>query len=135
MQATSVKNVDIQVARGFGREWSTFRQDESSLARHLLPPRGGTGADIGCGTGRWAMIVAPRVAHLQVIDVSPDALAVARENLKGCRNVSFHESSVADIPLPNRSLDFAFSPGVLHHVPDTRAVIDAILKSSRGRPD
>jgi ubiquinone/menaquinone biosynthesis C-methylase UbiE len=151
MQVASDKNVNIEVARGFGREWSTFRQDETSLARaqreaifegyfrifpwNLLPPGGGTGADIGCGTGRWAIMVAPRAAHLHLVDVSPDALAVARENLADCPNVSFHEASVGDIPLPDRSLDFAFSLGVLHHVPDTQGAIDAIArKLKRGAP-
>lgn len=151
MHTASDKNVDAQVARGFGEEWSTFRQDETNLPReqreaifenyfrifpwHLLPPHGGVGADIGCGTGRWAMMVAPRAAHLHLIDVSPDALAVARENLQSQANVSFHVSSVADIPLPARSLDFAFSLGVLHHVPDTQAAIEAIAgKLKSGAP-
>ncbi len=151
MHAASKKNVDPQVARGFGEEWSTFRQDETRLGReqrkaifedyfrifpwHLLPPGGGVGADIGCGTGRWSMMVAPRVAHLHLVDVSPDALAVARENLKTHKNVSFHANSVGDIPLPARSLDFAFSLGVLHHVPDTQAAIDAIAgKLKDGAP-
>ena len=144
MDVGSDKNVDAEVARGFGKEWSTFRQNELSLARtqrttifenyfhifpwHLLPPGGGVGADIGCGTGRWATMVAPRVAHLHLIDVSPDAVAVARENLKAQNNVSFHVSSVGDLPLPPRSLDFAFSLGVLHHVPDTQGAIDAIAE-------
>ena len=144
MHVTPDKNVDRRVARGFGEEWSTYRQDETSLAREqreaifenyfrifpwdLLPPGGGTGADVGCGTGRWAMMVAPRVAHLHLVDASPDALAVARENLRGQMNVSFHANSVADIPLPAQSLDFAFSLGVLHHVPDTQAAIDAIAQ-------
>ena len=151
MHAASDKNVDVKVARGFGEEWSTFRQDETSLAReqreaifddyfrifpwHLLPPGGGIGADAGCGTGRWAMMVAPRAGHLHLVDVSPDALAVARENLKNHKNVSFHVSSVADIPLPAHSLDFAFSLGVLHHVPDTQGAIDAIAgKLKAGAP-
>ena len=144
MDLGSDKNVDTDVARGFGKEWSTFRQDETSLAREqreiifenyfrifpwqLLPAGGGIGADVGCGTGRWATMVAPRVAHLHLVDVSPEALAVARENLQGRDNVSFHVSSVADIPLPAHSLDFAFSLGVLHHVPDTQAAISAIAQ-------
>jgi ubiquinone/menaquinone biosynthesis C-methylase UbiE len=144
MDVAPDKNVDTRVARGFGEEWSTFRQDETNLAREqreaifenyfrifpwdLLPSDGGTGADVGCGTGRWAMMVAPRVAHLHLVDASPDALAVARENLGGQKNVTFHAASVADIPLPARSLDFAFSLGVLHHVPDTQAAIDAIAQ-------
>jgi ubiquinone/menaquinone biosynthesis C-methylase UbiE len=151
MRAASDKNVDVKVARGFGEEWSTFRQDETSLVReqreaifddyfrifpwYLLPPGGGIGADIGCGTGRWATMVAPRAAHLHVLDVSPDAVAVARENLKNHKNVSFHVGSVGDIPLPTHSLDFAFSLGVLHHVPDTQGAIDAIAgKLKSGAP-
>src|SRR5665213_102524 len=131
MHVSSNRNVDANVARGFGKEWSTFRQDEESLSReqrqaifddyfrifpwNLLPRGGGTGIDVGCGTGRWSMMVAPRVAHLHCLDVSAEVVAVARENLKGTQNVSFHTNSVAEIPIPMESLDFAFSLGVLHH--------------------
>ena len=144
MHFTSNHNVDANVARGFGREWTSFRQGAESLSReqretifedyfrifpwNLLPPGGGVGIDVGCGTGRWSMIVAPRVAHLHLLDVSPEALAVARESLKGAQNVSFHVNSVADIPLPSQSLDFAFSLGVLHHVPDTQDAICAVAE-------
>ena len=144
MHLTSDRNVDDNVARGFGKEWSTFRQGEENLSRpqratifenyfrifpwSLLPPGGGIGIDIGCGTGRWSTMVAPRVAHLHLLDVSPEALAVARENLKTEKNVSFHTTSVAEIPLPAQSLDFAFSLGVLHHVPDTQGAICAIAE-------
>ena len=151
MQVSSNRNVDANVARGFGREWSTFRQGEENLSREqretifadyfrifpwdLLPPGGGVGIDVGCGTGRWSMMVAPRVAHLHLLDVSPEALAVARENLKGAQNVSFHVNSVAEIPLLAHSLDFAFSLGVLHHVPDTQKAIRAIAdKLKLGAP-
>jgi ubiquinone/menaquinone biosynthesis C-methylase UbiE len=135
-------NIDLRVARGFGQEWSTFRQDSDHLSMqqrqaifsdyfrvfpwHLLPPGGGVGLDIGCGTGRWSVLVAPRVQHLHLLDPSAEALSVARENLRGVNNVSYHLNSVATIPLPPKSLDFAFSLGVLHHVPDTEAAIAAI---------
>lgn len=142
MQVSANNNVDPQVARGFGQEWSTFRQDQDHLSQqqraeifedyfrifpwHALPPGGGIGIDVGCGTGRWATLVAPRVAHLHLLDASPEALAVARENLRPAKNVSYHAASVAEIPLPPNSLDFAYSLGVLHHVPDTQAAIGAI---------
>ena len=135
-------NLDLRVARGFGREWSTFRQDSDHLSQqqrqaifddyfrifpwHLLPARGGVGLDVGCGTGRWSVQVAPRVQHLHLLDPSAEALSVAKDNLRGMNNVSYHLGSVAAIPLPPKSLDFAFSLGVLHHVPDTEAAIAAI---------
>jgi SAM-dependent methyltransferase len=81
------------------------------------------------------MMVAPRGPPASCRRQSRCALAVARENLQSQANVSFHVSSVADIPLPARSLDFAFSLGVLHHVPDTQAAIDAIAgKLTSGAP-
>jgi ubiquinone/menaquinone biosynthesis C-methylase UbiE len=149
MQTSTDNNIDLRVARGFGREWSTFRQDSDHLTQqqrqaifddyfrifpwHLLPAGGGIGLDVGCGTGRWSVLLAPRVQHLHLLDPSAEALNVAKENLRGMNNVSYHLQSVATIPLPPQSLDFAFSLGVLHHVPDTEAAITAIadkLKSN-----
>jgi SAM-dependent methyltransferase len=142
MPAGADNNLDLNVARGFGREWSTFRQDADHLSREQrqavfdayfrifpwqsLPPGGGVGLDVGCGTGRWSVLVAPRVQHLHLLDASAEALNVAKQNLRGINNVSYHLHSVANIPLPSKSLDFAFSLGVLHHVPDTQAAIAAI---------
>jgi ubiquinone/menaquinone biosynthesis C-methylase UbiE len=76
------------------------------------------------GSGRWSAMVAPSVGHLHLLDASKEALA--RQNLAGAGNVSFHLASVGDIPLQDNSLDFAFLLGVLHHVPDTAAAIRAI---------
>ena len=142
MPVSTDNNLDLRVASGFGREWSMFRQDEDHLSReqrqaifddyfrifpwHLLPPGGGVGLDIGCGSGRWSMLVAPRVQHLHLLDPSSEALSVAKQNLRSANNVSYHLHGVADIPLPSKTLDFAFSLGVLHHVPDTQAAIAAI---------
>lgn len=137
----TTQNVDPDVAAGFGHEWSTFRQGErefSSLDReaifesyfHIFPwgelPPVPVGIDVGCGSGRWSVMVAPKVGHLHLLDASADALAVARQNLAHAANVSFHLASVGNIPLNDRSLDFAFSLGVLHHVPDTAAAIRAV---------
>jgi len=137
----ATRNIDPDVAAGFGHEWSTFRQSDAefSLADreaifrsyfHIFPWEELTpnpvGIDVGCGSGRWSVMVAPRVSHLHLLDASPDALTVAQTNLAGAGNVSFHLASVGDIPLDDNSLDFAFSLGVLHHVPDTAAAIRSI---------
>jgi ubiquinone/menaquinone biosynthesis C-methylase UbiE len=139
-------NIDPDVASGFGHEWSTFRQQASEFSGKdreaifasyfsIFPwqdlPADAVGIDVGCGSGRWSVMVAPRVGHLHLLDASKDALAVARQNLSEAGNVSFHLASVDAIPLENASLDFAFSLGVLHHVPDTAAAIRSIAAKLR----
>jgi ubiquinone/menaquinone biosynthesis C-methylase UbiE len=146
----SIRNLDSDVAAGFGHEWSTFKQSEAELSPsdrqtifnsyfRIFPwselPSNPVGLDIGCGSGRWSAMVAPRVGHLHLLDASNDALEVARENLRGVQNASFHLASVGNIPLSDNSLDFAFSLGVLHHVPDTTAAIRTIAtKLRKGAP-
>ncbi len=136
------QNIDPDVAAGFGHEWSTFRQNEDEFSPadreaifrsyfHIFPweelPPNPVGIDVGCGSGRWSVMVAPKVGHLHLLDASPEALAVAKANLARVGNVSFHLASVGDIPLADNSLDFAFSLGVLHHVPDTAAAIRSVV--------
>ena len=135
------RNIDPKVAAGFGHEWSTFRQDDDEFSRKdreeifqsyfaIFPwedlPLEAVGIDIGCGSGRWSAVMAPTVGHLHLLDASSEALAVAQQNLASQHNVTFHLASIDEIPLPNSSLDFAFSLGVLHHVPDTMAAIRSV---------
>ena len=103
-----------EAERVFGDYFAIFPWDQ-------LPPNA-EGFDMGCGSGRWARFVAPRVGRLLCIDPS-SALAVARSTLADQPNVQFHQASVAASGLPPNSQDFGYSLGVLHHVPDTAAAI------------
>lgn len=146
--APEASNLDAATVRGFGDEWSAFDQtalspDESSrLFNHyfsIFPfgqlADGAEGFDLGCGSGRWAEHVAPRVGKLHCIDASDGALAVARRRLGDRPNVAFHLASVDAMPLADSSQDFGYSLGVLHHVPDTRAAIrECVRKLRPGAP-
>lgn len=135
------KNIDAEVVKDFGSEWTRFDQSVLSQADHhgmfnsyfhIFPwkqlPSGAIGADIGCGSGRWAVLVAPRVAHLHLVDPSREALSVAQKNLSTHRSVSFHQASIDSLPFAPASLDFAYALGVLHHVPDTPAAIRSVAE-------
>ncbi len=142
------ENVHEATVRGFGEEWSRFDQSRLSsdeLRRHfdayfrIFPweslPEKACGFDAGCGSGRWAKLVAPRVHKLHCVDASDAALAVARRNLGDAPNVEFHHSSVASMPFADGSMDFGYSLGVLHHLPDTAAALGACTaKLKRGAP-
>jgi len=141
-------NIDSETIKGFGDEWSRFTQEAlSPSAREkifqdyfrIFPwqilPANPVGADIGCGSGRWAQVVAPRVGFLHLADASKKALAVSRRNLISKANVGYHHASVGALPFSESSLDFAYSLGVLHHVPDTRVAIkDIASKLKVGAP-
>ena len=44
------------------------------------------GFDMGCGSGRWAKFVAPKVGFLNCIDPSDEALEQAKLNLESAKN-------------------------------------------------
>ena len=142
------QNRDPSVIDDFGAEWARF--DQSALderERQLLfdayfavfpwhrLPAGAIGMDVGCGSGRWARSVAPRVGRLMAVDPAAAALAVAKTALVEHPNVSFHHTDVDNLPAEDSSLDFAYSLGVLHHVPDTaRAIASVVRKLKPGAP-
>jgi SAM-dependent methyltransferase len=141
-------NIDEKTVEGFGEEWSAFDQKELPPAEHrrlfdeyfsVFPfDRLGTNAegfDLGCGTGRWALLVAEQVGLLHCIDPAPKALAVARDRLGHLSNVRFHHAGAGDIPLADGSQDFGYSLGVLHHIPDSEAAMaSCVSKLKAGAP-
>lgn len=134
-------NFDKATVESFGQEWSQFDQsavDAKEISRlfqsyfgvfpwHALPANA-AGFDMGCGSGRWAALVAPQVGKLTCIDPSPEALDVARENLKKFPNVEFINTTANGEPLAPESQDFGYSLGVLHHVPDTAGAMAACVR-------
>jgi len=129
-------NSDEKTVESFGDEWVRF--DQSKLSRielekafneyfavfpwERLPPDP-EGFDMGCGSGRWASFVAPRVGRLHCIDPS-GAIKIAEQTLGSVTtNVFFHKASVDKPDLLPASQDFGYSLGVLHHVPNTAKAI------------
>jgi SAM-dependent methyltransferase len=142
------RNLDEATVAGFGREWAEYDQTPLSRAElewmfdayfHIFPfaalPKLAEGFDLGCGSGRWADLVLPKVGRLHCIDPSQQALDVARRRLSGRAGAEFHLASADDMPLPEGSQDFGYSLGVLHHVPDPpRALEKCVGKLKPGAP-
>tara|TARA_Y100000996_G_scaffold415244_1_gene408904 strand:- start:3028 stop:3855 length:828 start_codon:yes stop_codon:yes gene_type:complete len=142
-----MKNQDKNTVEGFGDEWSRFDQsdlpeDEQQLLFDeyfsVFPwkdiSKESVGFDLGCGTGRWAKSVAPKVKKLICIDPS-NAIDIAKKNLSNFDNCEFDSATVDDISIDNNSMDFGYSLGVLHHVPDTEMGIkQCVEKLKKGAP-
>lgn len=136
------ENRDDRVVKAFGEEWSRFPQTSLEAVEReaifddyfaIFPweelPAGAIGADIGSGSGRWAAVVAPRVGRLTCVDASSFALEVAQRNLANQANVDFQCADVGNLPFADGELDFAYSLGVLHHVPNTEGALTNIAQA------
>ena len=129
---TAPSKTDNKVVEDFGKEWKTYNQKEL-IGKDLYDAfmqyfnifqlqRLNThheGFDMGCGSGRWAKLIAPRVGKLNCIDPSELALEQAKNNLKKFSNCTFECASTSNTSLENGSQDFGYCLGVLHHIPDT----------------
>jgi ubiquinone/menaquinone biosynthesis C-methylase UbiE len=135
-------NLDAATVEGFGREWSQFDQTEVPDAEMVRTfgqyfavfpwdelPSDAVGFDLGCGSGRWARLVASRVGTLHCVDASAAALEVAERSLHQAPNCRFHLASVDAMPIADGTMDFGYSLGVLHHVPDTASAIRSAVRA------
>ena len=140
-------NYQKSVVQDFGNEWHLYKQDNSktnfeeifSIYFSVFPKdilnKESVGFDAGCGSGRWAKFVAPKVKELICLDPSEKALNIAKNNLSEFSNCFFECSSIDDSKIAENSQDFGYSLGVLHHIPDTKkAMRSCVSKLKRNAP-
>lgn len=145
---TNSRNIDQKVVDDFGKEWERFDQssglsdyekkqhfeDYFSIFPWSKINSDSIGFDAGCGSGRWASLIAPRVGHLHCIDPS-SAIEVAKMNLRRFSNCSFHKCAIDEMKFSDLSMDFGYSLGVLHHMPDPlEGMRDCVKKLKKGAP-
>jgi SAM-dependent methyltransferase len=75
---------------------------------------------IGCGIGDLELLLAPHVADVTGVDLSPTAIAEANRaaHARNLRNVRFFEGAWQDAPLTGESFDLVLAIFFLHHLPD-----------------
>jgi ubiquinone/menaquinone biosynthesis C-methylase UbiE len=141
-------NVDRATVEGFGEEWSTYDQAARSAPElrqtferyfSVFPwehvRADAVGLDAGCGSGRWARFVAPRVGSMIAVDPSAVALTAARRTLGSLPGVVLVRGAAGALPFADRSMDFGYSLGVLHHTPDPAAgLTDCVRCLKPGAP-
>lgn len=80
---------------------------------------GRVGLDGGCGFGRSLFYAATYGAEMIGLDLS-EAIEAARENTRHLPNVHLVQGDIFHPPIRPHSLDFVYSIGVLHLLPDPR---------------
>lgn len=80
-------------------------------------------ADLGCGTGQVAELLAPFVAQVVGVDESPAMLEAARTRLAERSNVLLLEGDLGALPIESESVDAALLFLVLHYTADPADVL------------
>ena len=142
-----MRNINNQVVNDFGDEWKYYDQSGANLKLHeafsqyfcIFPDKylnsNSVGFDAGCGSGRWAKFIAPKVKQLFCIEPSKNALIVAQKNLSEYKNCSFECASINQSSIKNESMDFGYCLGVLHHIPEPYVALRTlVLKLKKNAP-
>ncbi|NJP51527.1 class I SAM-dependent methyltransferase [Streptomyces sp. SBST2-5] len=107
-----------------------------SYADRGLVTGGGRALDLGCGPGRNALFLATRGFEVDAVDLSPVAVAWARERAEeaGVRGVRFHcgDAFVLTAGELGGPYDLVYDSGCFHHLPPHRrisylALLDRVL--------
>jgi ubiquinone/menaquinone biosynthesis C-methylase UbiE len=89
----------------------------------VLPTGRSVAVDLGCGTGRHAVLLAEHFHRVVAVDVSEPMVTLARER-RPRPNVDYLVADVFDV---TGSFDYVFSSAMLHHVTD----LDTALRHIR----
>jgi len=126
----------------FGEQWLKYPDNEgyygslelfSDILSPFLEPKDIKDcrvAEIGSGTGRIVnMLLESSVQHIVAVEPS-DAFAVLVRNIRNSEKVTPLKITGDQLPADG-NLDYIFSIGVLHHIPDPKPVVEAAFKALR----
>lgn len=113
--AASTKLSEIKVLENF----SLAAQENRYAKKVLGPVKNKRVLDLGCGYGETAVYWALNGASVDAIDISSKMIRLAKKlalKNKVSKNCRFKQMVAEKLDYPDKSFDFVFGNGVLHHV-------------------
>ncbi|MDP2913644.1 MAG: methyltransferase domain-containing protein, partial [Candidatus Omnitrophota bacterium] len=125
-----MKNVIVDTRKYFSFAWTKFARKEVErqwykdsfsylkfIPEEIFKDEEKLGLDLGCGSGSDMINIARYGARIVGIDIS-DAIKATRENISGFGRLHVAQANIYNLPFRDETFDFAYSFGVLHHLPD-----------------
>lgn len=137
------QNLDEEVIKGFGHEWTAFdysgSETDAALDKQFsaysspvnlesFDKETSVGADFGAGSGRWTSRLLPYFSKVYALEPSGEAKKVLVSKYANNAKIEILHESVGHNSIPDKSLDFAMSLGVLHHIPNTSLAVKDIAR-------
>ena len=126
------ESYESDAMRGVAQKWFLERygfESADALRDHLAERR--VVVDVGCGSGfsteLWLNDAWAATDALWVGAEISDAVDVARDRLGHIDGTSFVQADLMKLPLRESSVGAIIAEGVLHHTPNTRAALEALV--------
>jgi SAM-dependent methyltransferase len=139
-EKSSLEKEKQATASAFGKKWQQFAEmrihHEEQFLDWIWPVnpsllKDKIILDAGCGQGRHAYFAAKYAAKAVFgVDLS-EAVDAAYRNTKHFENVCIIQGDIYHLPFKEKTFDYAYSIGVLHHLPNPKAGFDEIIKLIR----
>jgi len=100
------------------------REKNGAWLKRMLPASGDRALDLGCGTGRHAVLLADRFKHVDAIDMSASMIRLAQER-RPRPNITYRRLDLHEVNATGR-YDLVTSVLTLHHVPSLRLALGHI---------
>lgn len=119
---------ESRTVKSYSYQWRKFKhmlpEWEETFLHSVYPVtpgffRGQAGLDAGCGFGRSMFYAASYGAEIIGLDLS-EAVEAARENVGHLPTAHVVQGDIFHPPVRDGALDFVYSIGVLHHLPNPR---------------
>lgn len=138
------RNLDQSVIDSFGHEWASFDYSTAETTQaldsqfqaycspidlNLFDPAKSVAADFGAGSGRWSSRLESYFSLVYALEPSDGANKVLKNKFADHSKVKILKETVGANSIPDASLDFAMSLGVLHHIPDTSLAMKDISRT------
>jgi SAM-dependent methyltransferase len=136
-------NIDNEVVQHFGKEWAKFNYSDGKadgalddqfaaytepIDLSIFDGSKSIAADFGAGSGRWTERLKPYFKEIYALEPSIEAVQVLKSKFENDEQIQILNQSVENNSIPDNSLDFAMSLGVLHHIPDTQLALQDVRK-------
>lgn len=72
--------------------------------------------ELGCGTGLFSRVIAPRAKHLTATDLSDEMLLLAKKRLAGFHRVVVQKENSYQLSFPGATFDCVFLGNIIHVV-------------------
>jgi len=78
--------------------------------------------EIGCGTGYFTRHIAETGADVMAIDISPELIKIAQNELKKIKNITFKIENAYEMTFDDNNFDYVIGSSVLHHLDINKAL-------------